>query len=197
MRGGSNASTVRHKSREGLSNERGEPSALVNTSSLSPDLANLLRSRYSFAPSAGSEIAPCRRRLRSHHGLPHRLVLSPGTAALRQCDAERLEDRLEDVMRVRAVEQTDVQRQRRAVRELAQERGDDVGRDPAETRLRQVDVRHQQRLVARLERDVCKGLGGRDDRRAVASDGVLPQRCGKRLAGTNRLPARSPGRPRP
>jgi len=40
MRGGSNASTVRHKSREGLSNERGEPSALVNTSSLAPGESN-------------------------------------------------------------------------------------------------------------------------------------------------------------
>src|SRR3954447_19681846 len=112
-----------------------------------------------------------------------RLLLSRARpAGLRKRGAERLEDRLEDVMRVRAVEQTDVQRQRRAVRELAQERGDDVGRDPAETRLREVDVRHQQRLVACLERDVCKRLGRRNDGGTMAANPVLPQRFGESLA---------------
>src|SRR3954469_21743192 len=112
-----------------------------------------------------------------------RLLLSRARpAGLRERGAERLEDRLEDVVRVRAVEQTHVERQRRAVRELAQERRDDVGRDSAETRLRQVDVRHQQRLVPCLERDVCKSLGGRNAAGAVAWDAVLPQRCGERLA---------------
>src|SRR5215211_4281919 len=112
-----------------------------------------------------------------------RLLLSRARpAGLRERSAERLEDRLENVMRVGAVEQTHVQRQRRTVRQLAQERGDDVGRDAAEPRLRQVDVRNQQRLLARLERDVRERLGGRNDGGAVAADGVLPQRCGERLA---------------
>ena len=43
-------------------------------------------------------------------------------------------------------------------------------------------TRDQQRLVARLERDVRECLGRRNDGRAMTADAVLPQRCGERLA---------------
>ena len=77
MRGGSNASTVRHKSREGLSNERGEPSALVKPSSLSPGRASRVKAATHLAPSAGSEILPCRRRLSSRLNVVTGLFLPP------------------------------------------------------------------------------------------------------------------------
>ena len=69
---------------------------------------------------------------------------------------------------------------------------------PPSRASRQVDVRDQQRLVARLERDVRERLGRRNDGRAVAADAVLPQRCGERLAeratGGANLLLRVPGR---
>src|SRR4051812_15337066 len=112
-----------------------------------------------------------------------RLLLSRARpAGLRERGAERLEDRLENVMRVGAVEQAHVQCQRGAVRELAQERGDDVGRDATEPRLRQVDVRDQERLLAHLQCNVRQRLCGRNDGRAVTTDAVLAQGCGERLA---------------
>src|SRR5207249_445356 len=112
-----------------------------------------------------------------------RLFLSPARAArLRKCHSERLEDRLEHVVRVRAVDQPHVERQGGAVDELAQERRDEIDRHAAEPGTREVHVGHEQRLVARLERDVRERLGRRKDGGAVAARAFGAKRCGERLA---------------
>ena len=55
-------------------------------------------------------------------------ALPPLPAALRQGHPERLEDRLEHVLRLRALDQAHVQRQPRALRELVQEGRDHIAR---------------------------------------------------------------------
>src|SRR5579871_1924542 len=61
-------------------------------------------------------------------------------AGLGQGGAERLEDRLEHVPAVGAVEEADVQDEARAVGEQLEEAPRDVGAEAADARLRQVDV---------------------------------------------------------
>jgi len=85
-------------------------------------------------------------------------------------------------VRVRAVDQPNVERERGAVDEVAEERSDEVGRHPAQPGPRQVDVGHEQRRVARLERDMSERLGRWDDRGAVAARAFGAKRRGERLA---------------
>src|SRR5947209_20165968 len=61
-------------------------------------------------------------------------------AGLGQGDPECLEDRLENVLGILALDQPDVQRQAGAGGELAKEVGDEIGSEPADARLREVDV---------------------------------------------------------
>src|SRR4051794_2053082 len=81
--------------------------------------------------------------------------LSFAGACLREGDAQRLEDRIEDVLRVGAVEQADVQRQSRAVGEPLEEAAGDVVAEAADARVREIDVGDEQRLVRHFEHDVC------------------------------------------
>ena len=85
-----------------------------------------------------------------------------GAAGLGERDAERLEDRLEHVLRVVAGDQPHVQRDPGALGELAQEVGDEVGVEPADPRVGEIDVRHEQRPARHLEGDVGERLVGRD-----------------------------------
>ena len=120
--------------------------------------------------------------LLAHDRVSIRSSSAAWSARLRKRDAERLEDRLEHVLRVGSVHQAHVQGERGAVDELAQKRGDDVGRHAAEPRARQIDVGDEQRLVARLERDVRERLRGGHDGGSVAAAPFDPQRLCKRLA---------------
>src|SRR3954454_14622754 len=62
-------------------------------------------------------------------------------AGLCQSHAQRLEDRLEHVLRVGSVEQPHVQRHACALRKAFQEAARDIGSEPADARLRKIDVR--------------------------------------------------------
>ena len=77
-------------------------------------------------------------------------------AGTRQRSAERLEDRVEDVLGVISLEQTDVQRQDR--REALQEVTDDVRCQAADLSGRKIDVRHDERVVGHVERDMGERL---------------------------------------
>ena len=85
-------------------------------------------------------------------------------------------------MGVGSVDQPDMQCQRSAFDELLEKGRGHICRHPAETRAREVDVRHEQCLVARLEGDVRERLGGRHNRRAVAAETLGAQRPRQRLA---------------
>src|SRR2546430_1400418 len=86
------------------------------------------------------------------------LLSSAGTAALRQRNAERLEDRLQHVLGVPALDQADVERQARPFGELGEKSGDEIGRETADTHIREIDVRDEQRPARGLEHDVGQRL---------------------------------------
>jgi subtilisin family serine protease len=86
------------------------------------------------------------------------------------------------VVRVRTVDQPHVQRQRGAGDELLEKGSDDVLRHAADPNAGEVDVRHEQRLLARLQRDVRQRLGGRDDRGPVPANALAAQGIRERLA---------------
>src|SRR2546421_1414684 len=88
-------------------------------------------------------------------------------ARLGERDAERLEDRLEDVLRVLALDQPHVERQARALGELPEEPGDDVALDARNVGVREVDVRDDERPTGGFERHTGERLVGRDRRRSV------------------------------
>src|SRR5206468_445725 len=77
---------------------------------------------------------------------------------LRQGDAQRLEDRLEHVLRLRAVQQPDVQRQACAFREPLEEPARDVGSEAADAGLGEA-----------FEQPVEHRQAGLDARRAAAA----------------------------
>src|ERR687884_2317381 len=106
---------------------------------------------------------------------------TPLPPRLRQRDAERLEDRLQHVLGVLAVDEPHVHRQARALGELLEEPRDDVALEPRYVRRREVDVRDDERPPRDLERDVRQRLVGRHDRRAVPPR-ALRQRLGERAA---------------
>src|SRR5512133_3960319 len=68
-------------------------------------------------------------------------LLPPRSYGLGQSDAQALEDRLEDVLRVAPLDQTDVKGQPCALGELGQEARDEVGGETADPQIRKVDVR--------------------------------------------------------
>src|SRR5262245_4464926 len=72
------------------------------------------------------------------------------TARRGECDTERLEHRLEDVLRVVAGDQPYVEVQAGAVGEAAEEVGDQVGLEAADAGVGQVDVRGEQRPIGDL-----------------------------------------------
>src|SRR5215510_9538961 len=106
----------------------------------------------------------------------------PWSAGLRERHAERLEDRLEHVLRIVAVDQANVQRKPSARGQLVQEARDEVGAEPADPGLREVDVRDDERAPGRLEDDVSERLVRGRDGRSVTSDLVGGERFAKRLA---------------
>src|SRR4051795_4480665 len=70
-----------------------------------------------------------------------------GAARLRERDAERLEDRFEDVLRVRPVQEPHVQRHARALCECLEKAAGAIGTEPADAGLGEVDVRDEHRLL--------------------------------------------------
>ena len=76
-----------------------------------------------------------------------RLLLSSGVVEGR---TERLEDRLEDVLRVLALEEPHVDRQAGLLCEPAQERGGKVGAEASRLRRGEIRIRRDQRLSRRL-----------------------------------------------
>ena len=107
-------------------------------------------------------------------------------ARLGQGGAERLEDRLEHVTAVGAVEKAHVQDEPRVLGQHLEEPPRDVGPEPADAGLRQVDVRHEERLVARLEHHVGERLRRGERAGAVASRVLCPQRACERVADRGR-----------
>src|SRR4029078_4578844 len=86
-------------------------------------------------------------------------VRTPSSSAtlpprLSQRDAERLEDRLQHVLGVLAVDEPHVHGQPPALRELLEEARHDVALESADVRRREVDVRDDERPARDLERDV-------------------------------------------
>jgi subtilisin family serine protease len=100
---------------------------------------------------------------------------------LRQRDAERLEDRLQHVLRVTPLDQADVKRQAGALGELGQKPGDEVGREPADAHVGEIDVGHEQRPPGGLEGDMGERLVRRHDGGAVAARVAVVQGSRERL----------------
>src|SRR3954454_2243588 len=90
-----------------------------------------------------------------------------GATGLCECDAERLEDRLENVLRVGPVQEPHVERHACAFCELLEKAAGGGRPQPADSRLGQVDVRDEHRLRRSFEHDACERLGGRHRREAV------------------------------
>src|SRR5581483_9003803 len=101
---------------------------------------------------------------------------------LRERNTQRLEDRLEHVLGVLAVQQPDVQRHAGAVGEAFEEPADDVGAEPADAGLGEVDVRDDERLVGALEDDARERLGRRHRGGPVPARVVGPERLRERAA---------------
>ncbi len=85
-------------------------------------------------------------------------------------------------MRVGSVDQPHVESQRRAVDELAQKRGDDVGRYAPEPLAGKVDVGDEQRLIADFERDVRERFSRRHNGGPMPAQRFSAQRLRERLA---------------
>jgi hypothetical protein len=80
------------------------------------------------------------------------------------------------MLRVRSIQQTNVERDARASRKLLEEPAGDVRAQAADARLREVDVRDEQRVVRRLDHDARKRLVRRHDREAVPARRILSER---------------------
>src|SRR5438105_5942178 len=104
---------------------------------------------------------------------------TPYPAGLSKRDPEGLEDRLQDVLGVLAVDEPDVQRQPSSLRELLEKPRDDVALDAGDMGRREVDVRDDERAPGRLERDVRERLVGGHDGRPVAAAARDLQRLGE------------------
>src|SRR4051794_25229845 len=107
-------------------------------------------------------------------------LVSFGVAGLRQRYAERLEDRIENVLRVGAVQQAHVERDARRLGEPVEKSPGDVGAEAADPRVREVDVRDEQGAVGALEHHARERLRRRHHRPAVTAP--LAQRTGQRTA---------------
>ena len=108
--------------------------------------------------------------------------------SLRQRHAERLEDRLEHVLRIGALDQPHVQRQPGALGELSQEGGDDVAGEAGDAGVAEVDVRDDERPPGRFDDDMRERLVRRHGGRAVTTAAACAQGVRERLA------ERAPGR---
>src|SRR3954452_10716976 len=116
-------------------------------------------------------------------------------ASLREGAAERLEDRHQHVLRVPPFEHAHVDGQARPRGELVQEARDDVAREPADSVVREVDVRDDDRAVAQLERrrGECFVRGQeRPPRPGGAAAKRLRQRVSERASGGGDLLVRAP-----
>src|SRR5205085_4927746 len=82
---------------------------------------------------------------------PSFLLPSARPKRLSEGNSERLENRLEHVLRVAAVEKAHVQREAGALRELLEETRGEIALEPGDACLREVDVRDEQRPTGRLE----------------------------------------------
>src|SRR3954470_1215839 len=71
-----------------------------------------------------------------------------GATSLCERDAERLEDRLQDVLGVGPVQEPHVERHAGALGELLEKATRDVGPEPPDPCLREVDVRDEHRLLS-------------------------------------------------
>src|SRR5262245_45589299 len=121
-----------------------------------------------------------------------------GSARLGERDAERLEDRLEDVLRVRALDQPDVDDQACALGQAAQEPCGEVDPEAADPRGREVGVRGHERVARALEDDRRERLV-RGHRPGAEAPGVhrieeWPERPAERPAGLVHLGLRLVGR---
>src|SRR5918996_182815 len=121
------------------------------------------------------------------------VLLSVLGQRLSQGGAERLEDRVEHVLGLLALDQPDVEGEPRLVRELVEEAGDDVGAEAGHSRGGEVDVRDEQRpargfqhhLGERLVREGVTGTGAPCAFRAERPRDRDPERpaAGHRLGG--------------
>src|SRR4051812_7726838 len=98
------------------------------------------------------------------------------SASLRECDAKRLEDRFEDVLRVFSLDEPHVQRETRGLCKLLEKASSQISGEPRDPRLREVHVRDEQGPSGCLERHVRERLVGRNDRRAVTPSTVSAER---------------------
>jgi hypothetical protein len=98
---------------------------------------------------------------------------------LRERHAQRLEDRLEHVLRIGAVQQSHVQGQPGTLRKPLEEAPRDVGTEPADARLREIDVRNDERLIRDLQHDARKRLCRRHRREPKTRSAVGTQRFGE------------------
>ena len=123
-----------------------------------------------------------------------------GPARLAERGAERLEDRLEHVLGVLALEQAHVHVEPGAVGELLEEARDDVGREPADALAREVDVRDDERPLRDLDDDAGERLVGRQVRPAATRRAAGAQRLARarrRARGRRPRPPRRRCRARP
>src|SRR4051794_5066147 len=96
------------------------------------------------------------------------LLSSAGPAALRQRDSQSLEDGLEHVLGVASFDQADVQGQAGSLGELGQKTRNEVGSQPPDAHVGEVDVGDDQRPVGDLEHHVRERLVGPGHRLGVA-----------------------------
>src|SRR3954452_15831085 len=116
------------------------------------------------------------------------------SASLRECDAERLENRFEDVLCVLALDEPHVQGEARRLCKLLQKASGQISGEPCDPRLREVHVRDEQGPSGCLERHVRERLVGRNDRRAMTPGTVSAERSvqgfAERPRGRGDLPLR-------
>ena len=87
---------------------------------------------------------------------------------------------------VGAVQEPHVEDEAGVLGEDLEEPPRDVGAEAADAGLRQVDIRDEERFVARLEHDVGQRLGRRQRAGAAAACTFRPQRPGQRVAERRR-----------
>ena len=85
------------------------------------------------------------------------------------------------MLRVAALEQPDVQGQAGGLRELVQKAGREIPRETCDVRLREVDVRDDERPTRRFQDDVCQRLVRGCHGRPVPPHACRAQLLAKRL----------------
>ena len=114
------------------------------------------------------------------------MVLSATGSSLVRClrerHTQRLEDRLEHVLCVGAIEEPHMQRQPGALRKALEEAARDVRAESADARFCEIDVRNDERLVRDLQHDARKRLGRRHRREPKTGCAVGPEWFRERAA---------------